>query len=143
MIGIVTGAACCSGVKIKNVFDFDDSLDAFGIHCIAGAVGGLLTGLLANEVVGGEDGAFHGSGRQLGIQVYGIVVSAGWSVVGTALVMILVDKTIGLRVSQQSELVGLDFAEHQHKSSQVSHAPIHRKKEEPKFNFFPFNLFRS
>jgi ammonium transporter, Amt family len=143
VIGIVSGISCCYGVKIKNIFDFDDSLDAFGIHAIGGIMGGLLTGLLANSVVDGEDGAFHGSGRQFGIQIYGIVVSAGWSVVGTALVMLLVDKTLGLRVSAQSELVGLDFAEHQHKGPQVSHAPLHRRKDDSKFNFFPFNLFRS
>jgi ammonium transporter, Amt family len=103
VIGIVSGISCCYGVKIKNIFDFDDSLDAFGIHAIGGIMGGLLTGLLANSVVDGEDGAFHGSGRQFGIQIYGIVVSAGWSVFGTALVMLLVDKTLGLRVPPRTE----------------------------------------
>jgi ammonium transporter, Amt family len=112
VIGIVSGASCCSGVKIKNSLDIDDSLDAFGIHAIGGIVGGLLTGLLANSAIGGEDGAFHDSGRQFGLQVYGIVVSASWSIVGTALVMLFVDKLIGLRVSEQSELMGLDRAEH-------------------------------
>ena len=112
VIGIVTGGCCCFGVKIKNIFDFDDSLDAFGIHAIAGVVGGILTGLLANEIVGGQNGAFHDSGRQLGIQIYGIVVTIGWSIVGTSLIMLFVDKTLGLRVSAQSELAGLDRAEH-------------------------------
>jgi ammonium transporter, Amt family len=127
VIGIVTGASCFAGVKIKNSFDIDDSLDAFGIHAIGGIVGGLLTGLLANSAIGGEDGAFHGSGRQLGIQIYGIVVSAGWSVVGTALVMLFVDQLIGLRVSKQSELVGLDRAEHDTTmTSQGSSAAAHK-----------------
>jgi ammonium transporter, Amt family len=131
VIGIVTGASCFAGVKIKNSLDIDDSLDAFGIHAIGGIVGGLLTGLLANSVVGGQDGAFHGSGRQFGIQIYGIVVSAGWSVVGTALVMLLVDKLIGLRVDKQSELVGLDRAEHNATmTAQASKAPQRKGKEE-------------
>jgi ammonium transporter, Amt family len=136
VIGIITGALCFLGVKIKNIFDFDDSLDAFGVHCVAGIAGGLLTGLLANSAINEEDvdGAFHGSGHQLGIQIYGMVVSLGWSVFGTALVMLFVDKLIGLRVSAQSELVGLDRAEHgSTMTSQASHAPQRRKDENISF----------
>ena len=140
MIGIVSGVSCCYGVKIKNFLDIDDSLDAFGIHAIGAIVGGLLTGLLANSVIGGQDGAFHGSGRQFGLQIYGIVVSAGWSIVGTALVMFLVDKLVGLRVSEQSELVGLDRAEHDTTmTSQASKAPSH-KKVESKFKLFSLSF---
>lgn len=132
VIGIVTGICCCFGVKIKNIFDFDDSLDAFGIHAIAGVVGGILTGLLANETIGGQNGAFHGSGRQLGIQIYAIIVTMGWSAVGTSLVMFLVDKTLGLRVSAQSELAGLDRAEHGNTlTMQSSNTAAKRKTDEP------------
>ncbi len=133
MIGIVTGVSCFYGVKIKDTFGFDDSLDAFGIHAIAGIVGGLLTGLLANETIGGQNGAFHGSGRQLGIQIYGIVVTIGWSAFGTAIIMLAVDNMIGLRVSAQSELVGLDRTEHGNTlTTQGSVAPKKAQPQQPK-----------
>lgn len=143
VIGIVGGACCYGGVKIKKYIDIDDSLDAFGIHAVGGIAGGILTGLLSNSVVGGDhtDGAFHGSGRQLGLQLYGIVVTAGWSVVGTGIVMLLVDVTLGLRVSKETELMGLDRGEHETTmANQASNLKVSPKKvDKSKFPFSSIN----
>mmetsp|Transcript_5409 Transcript_5409/g.5536 ORF Transcript_5409/g.5536 Transcript_5409/m.5536 type:complete len:563 (+) Transcript_5409:31-1719(+) len=108
VIGIITGGVCCFGVKIKDIFDFDDSLDAFGIHAIAGVVGGILTGLLASEQTRNKL-HLHGVGYQFGLQLLGIVATATWAAIGTFLVMYLVDKTFGLRVDKNTEARGLDL----------------------------------
>jgi hypothetical protein len=112
IIGAAGGIACSQGVKIKNYFNFDDALDAFGIHAVGGVVGGLLLGCFATEHVGGNNGLFYGNPRQLGLQFYGIVVTMLWSGVMTGLIFVGVDKTIGLRVDPRIELAGLDRAEH-------------------------------
>ena len=112
IVGVAGGLGCSQGVKIKHYFNFDDALDAFGIHAVGGAIGGLLLGCLAKESVGGHDGMFYGNGMQLGQQLLGIVVTAVWSAIGTSLIMYTVDKTIGLRVHPKIELAGLDRSEH-------------------------------
>jgi ammonium transporter, Amt family len=129
IIGISSGIACHFGIKIKHVFDFDDSLDAFGIHAIAGVVGGLLTGLLAHSHE--AEGTFHGETKQIGIQIFGILVTMLWSIVGTALVFFVVDGLIGLRVSAQNEAHGLDLAQHgSTMTSQATKASRIGKKDE-------------
>eukprot|EP00602_Paraphysomonas_sp_CaronLab_P010869 CAMPEP_0185029722 /NCGR_PEP_ID=MMETSP1103-20130426/16197_1 /TAXON_ID=36769 /ORGANISM="Paraphysomonas bandaiensis, Strain Caron Lab Isolate" /LENGTH=486 /DNA_ID=CAMNT_0027564567 /DNA_START=109 /DNA_END=1569 /DNA_ORIENTATION=- len=131
VIGVVGGIACAKGVRIKDYFDFDDALDAFGIHAIGGVVGGLMLGLLATSSVNGEDGAFYGdNGKQLSLQLYGIVITIVWSIIGTGGIMLLVDKTLGLRVSPQSELAGLDRTEHGSTlDAQMVNVPKRRKTE--------------
>jgi ammonium transporter, Amt family len=109
-IGIASGVSCFFGIQIKTIFDFDDSLDAFGLHAIAGIVGGLLTGLFAHTAT--EEGLFHGAITQFGLQIYGIILTVVWSVFGTAFVLLIVDTFFGLRVSEKEETVGLDLAQH-------------------------------
>jgi ammonia channel protein AmtB len=81
---------------------YDDAMDAFGMHGVGGIVGGILTGFFANDFVSGhedERGVFYGRGVQLGIQIYAIVVVAGWSFLISCIILIILSKTMGVRVS--------------------------------------------
>jgi ammonia channel protein AmtB len=92
-------------------------------------VGGLLTGLLAHSHE--AEGTLHGEPKQIGIQIFGILVTMLWSIVGTALVFFVVDALIGLRVSSQNEVHGLDLVQHgTTMTSQATRASRKERKEE-------------
>lgn len=112
VMGLLGGVACYFGIMLKNLLGFDDALDAFGVHGVGGIVGGILTGLFAQEEVGGTDGAFYGNGEQLGWQLAGILMTSVYSAVGTAVIMLGLKVTIGIRVSEEDEDMGLDVSEH-------------------------------
>ena len=109
-IGLLSGPVCYYGITLKKTLGFDDALDAFGLHGIAGVYGGFMTGLFANNF--GTKGAFYGNPLQLGLQMYGVVVSVLWSIFMTAAILAFVIKTIGLRVSAEVERCGLDRSSH-------------------------------
>jgi Amt family ammonium transporter len=115
-IGLIAGAVCyIFVVVVKAKLGYDDSLDAFGIHGIGGIVGALLTGVFAwsfiNETVG-VDGLLHGNANQLLIQLVAVLVTAAYSFVVSWILLKLVDKFIGLRVSSDNESIGLDLTQH-------------------------------
>jgi len=119
LIGLITGFVCSFMVfKVKAIFGYDDSLDAFGVHGAGGTVGALLTGLLATRLINpafGKDaatGAIDGHWGQLLNQATGIGLSWGISIVGTLALLFVVDKTVGLRVSVEEESAGLDLTQH-------------------------------
>jgi Amt family ammonium transporter len=115
IIGAAAGLACYWGTTgLKYALGYDDSLDAFGVHGIGGAVGALLTGALAVAAVGGpgKSGLFDGNPQQLLIQLYGIAVTAGYSALASLFLLKVVDWTIGLRVDPDAEREGLDLALH-------------------------------
>lgn len=128
IIGVVSGAAVSRGVLIKDILHFDDALDAFGVHAIGGVIGSFMVGLFAKEEVGGVNGAFYGHPRQLGLQVYAIVVTVGWAVVGTWGVMTFVDNLVGLRVRKSKE-GNLDQSQHGSTMYSRLAAVPERKKE--------------
>jgi Amt family ammonium transporter len=118
-IGFVAGLFCFFMVfVVKKYFGYDDSLDAFGVHGAGGTLGALLTGLFATRAINaafGKDaptGAFDGHWSQLFNQAAGVGVSWGISIVGTLLLLFIVDKTMGLRVSPEDESEGLDLSQH-------------------------------
>jgi Amt family ammonium transporter len=118
-IGLIAGAFCyMMVVKVKAWFGYDDSLDAFGIHGAGGTLGALLTGLFANSAInpifgaGKATGLFEGNWRQLFHQLLGVGLAWGISIVGTLVLLFLVDKTIGLRISEEDERIGLDLSQH-------------------------------
>ena len=114
-IGALAALACYFAVVvIKGKLGYDDSLDAFGVHGIGGMAGALLTGLWATTVVNpaGANGIFHGGGMLLLHQFIAVLVSAAWSFVLSFGLLKLVDKFIGLRVSEQNENIGLDLTQH-------------------------------
>lgn len=119
LIGLIAGLFCSLMVfKVKAWFRYDDSLDAFGVHGAGGTLGALLTGLFAtkaiNPIFGANvnTGAVDGHWAQLGNQAAGVAIAWVLSAVGTIVLLFLVDKTIGLRVSPEHEMEGLDLSQH-------------------------------
>jgi Amt family ammonium transporter len=113
IVGLLGGAVTSQGIKIKAYFEFDDALDAFGIHGIAGVLGVVLTGLLSSTRVSGagpdQEGLLHGGPWSFfAKELVAIVFTIAWGCTFTAIILKLVDKLIGLRVSQSKELMGLD-----------------------------------
>jgi Amt family ammonium transporter len=99
---------------VKNKLGYDDSLDAFGVHGVGGALGVLLVGLFATKAVnaGGANGLFHGGSSLLLHQVIAMAVCATFSFTVSWILLKLVDKFIGLRVTEHEENVGLDLTQH-------------------------------
>jgi Amt family ammonium transporter len=114
LIGLIAGAACyLMVVKVKARFGYDDSLDAFGVHGAGGTIGALLTGIFAAKAINSlGSGVLEGNVRQLGNQVVGVVIAWVLAIVGTVVILFVIDKTIGLRVSEEHETQGLDLSQH-------------------------------
>ncbi len=114
-IGIGASAICYFAVFFaKQKLGYDDALDAFGVHGIGGIWGALATGLFATKAVNpaGADGLFYGNPAQFVIQLKATLVSVIFAFVGSWLLLKLVDKTIGLRVGEHEERIGLDLTQH-------------------------------
>lgn len=109
LIGLVAGTVCYIAVVWKMRLGYDDSLDVVGIHGVGGFMGILATGLFASI---GAQGFFFGHPEQFGIQVVLALVTLAFSVIGTYLILKIVDATVGLRVSAQDEEMGLDLSQH-------------------------------
>jgi Amt family ammonium transporter len=115
-IGAIAGVVCCFAVGLKNRAGYDDALDVVGVHFVGGLVGSLAIGLFAEpKFFGGEfmEGLFHGGGWQLlGEQALANIVTIIYSFIVTAIIVVVLQKTIGIRVSEEEEETGLDLAEH-------------------------------
>ena len=118
-IGLITGVFCYfMVVKVKAIFGYDDSLDAFGVHGAGGTMGAILTGLFANSAInpifgaGKATGLFEGNAKQLGNQLVGVAIAWCLSLGGTLVILFAVDKVIGLRLSEDDEREGLDLSQH-------------------------------
>jgi Amt family ammonium transporter len=108
--GIVCYLACTS---VKNAFKYDDSLDAFGVHGVGGTLGALLTGVFATKAVNSlGSGLVEGNGAQLVTQAIGAAASGALAIVGTVILLKVLDAVMGLRVPQEAEIQGLDLSQH-------------------------------
>ncbi len=114
ILGLIAGVVCYLGVLIKRPLGYDDSLDVFGIHGIGGALGALLTGILATAAYDPEaaTGLLEGNPGQLGIQVVAVLGTAVYAAVVTFIIVWVLDKVIGLRVTEEEEREGLDINQH-------------------------------
>ena len=116
VFGAAAGVLCFFAIEAKFRFGFDDSLDVVGVHFVGGVVGGLLLGLFADSsaVPGGDfiDGVFFGGGELLWNQFVSILVVAVFSFVVTYLIAKALDAVMGLRVTEDTELAGLDVSDH-------------------------------
>jgi Amt family ammonium transporter len=123
VIGLVAGAFCYWMVaRVKARFGYDDSLDAFGVHGAGGTLGALLTGVFAVSSVNPifkdaqgnplASGLIEGNPHQLLNQFIAVAIAWGIAIVGTVVILKLVDVTIGLRVSEDEEVQGLDLSQH-------------------------------
>jgi len=118
-IGIVAGAVCYWMVtKVKAIFGYDDALDAFGVHGAGGTVGALLTGVFAQSVINpifGADkpvGGLDGHWGQVGNQLMGVLIAWVVALVGTLVLLKIVDLITGIRVPEEHEVEGLDISQH-------------------------------
>jgi Amt family ammonium transporter len=122
-IGLIAGIFCYVMVaKVKARFGYDDSLDAFGVHGAGGTIGALLTGVFATSVINPifkdaqgnavASGMVEGNAHQLLNQFVGVLVAWAIAIVGTLVILKVVDMTIGLRVTDEHEIQGLDLSQH-------------------------------
>ncbi len=109
IIGLVAGTMCYIAVVWKMKLGYDDSLDVVGIHGVGGFIGILSTGLFASI---GATGLFFGNAGLFGIQVILALVTLAFSVIGTYIILKIIDLTMGLRISPQDEEMGLDLSQH-------------------------------
>ncbi|MHC1790075.1 ammonium transporter [Solidesulfovibrio sp.] len=114
LIGLVAGGLCYGGVLMKSFFKYDDSLDVVGIHGLGGTFGALATGLFATKAVNelGNDGLFYGNPEQLWIQFVSVAATWAFCFVMTLILFKVVDVLVGIRVSQEDEIKGLDVSQH-------------------------------
>ncbi len=115
-IGAIAGVVCCYAVRVKVKLGYDDALDVVGVHFVGGLVGSLLIGFFANPGFFGLEFRagllYNGGFGLLGEQALANVSAIAWSFAVTAAIMIVLKKTMGVRVSEETETNGLDFAEH-------------------------------
>jgi Amt family ammonium transporter len=118
VIGVIAGSVCYwASIVLKNKLGYDDSLDAFGVHGVGGIVGSILVGVFAtrtiNDVAKGQPvGLVDGNGGQILTQLYGVLVISVFCAVVTWVILKILDAVIGLRVTQDEEVEGLDTALH-------------------------------
>jgi len=115
-IGILVGIVCYTAVSvIKLKLAYDDSLDAFGVHGVGGILGALLTGLFAQKAINasGNNGLFFGNPGLLLTQFIGVAVTIAYSVTVTFILLKILDATVGLRVEDEEEVIGLDITQHE------------------------------
>ncbi len=113
-IGIGAGVLCLLAVNVKVRVGYDDSLDAFGVHCIGGIWGAIATGLFACKAVnaGGADGLFFGDAALLGKQLIAIGATLAYAFVVSFVLLKVLDVAMGLRVNPEEETSGLDLTQH-------------------------------
>ena len=123
VIGFLAGVICSVAVGMKYLFNFDDSLDVVGVHLVGGIWGSLSIGLFGSSAVNsiGLDGLFYGGGSALlGKQALAVAMVAGYSFLATLIIGLAIEKTIGFRVTKESELEGVDFNEHAESAYEMS-----------------------
>ncbi|MCX5709324.1 MAG: ammonium transporter [Candidatus Omnitrophica bacterium] len=122
IIGLLVSVFCFIAVSIiKPKLGYDDSLDAFGVHCVGGIWGALATGLFASKAVNaaGADGLFFGNPKQFLIQLIAVLVTIGFTSVVTFIIYKVVDIFIGVRVNEKEEMMGLDLTQHHERAYTV------------------------
>jgi len=121
VLGLIAGAVCfyfCT--TVKNALGYDDSLDVFGVHCVGGIIGALLTGILVNPALGGAGIMDYTVGKiadydlvtQMIAQFKAVLTTLVWSGIGSFILFKVVDLLVGLRVTVEEEREGLDISEH-------------------------------
>ena len=115
LLGIVLGFASYYAILLlKEHLKIDDALDVSSVHGVTGIVGALAIGLIASTLINpaGPDGLLYGNPMQLAIQAFGVAVAAALGFGGTIIIMKIIDATIGLKVREEEEDIGLDITQH-------------------------------
>lgn len=119
VIGLISGIICFfSATTLKHKLGYDDSLDAFGIHGVGGIVGAILTGLFAAPFLGGAGLSDKVTGvfDQVWVQVLSVLLTIAYTAIATFIILFVINKVMGLRVSEESELIGLDLSCHEERA---------------------------
>ncbi|MBU2101856.1 MAG: ammonium transporter [Candidatus Omnitrophica bacterium] len=122
VIGLLVSVFCFIAVSIiKPKLGYDDSLDAFGVHCVGGIWGALATGLFASKLVNpaGADGLFFGNPKLFLIQLLTVVITIVYTFIVTFAIYKLIDIFMGVRVGEKDELIGLDLTQHRERAYTV------------------------
>jgi Amt family ammonium transporter len=113
LIGLIAGGLCFwACTELKRKIGYDDSLDVFGVHGIGGLTGTLLAGVFAVNAIGETKGLLEGNPGQMLYQFYGVGATVVWSGIATFVILKVIEFMVPLRVSQQSEIEGLDITQH-------------------------------
>jgi Amt family ammonium transporter len=114
VIGAVAGVICYTACNLKTKLGYDDSLDVVGVHGVGGTWGALATGIFATKTVNeaGGDGLLYGNPKQLGIQLVAVVVTLLLGFIMTTIILKVLDAIMGLRVTEEDEMAGLDLSQH-------------------------------
>ena len=112
-IGVFAGFSCCWACAwLKYSLGYDDALDVFGIHGVGGFLGAILTGVFALKEIGNAPGAVEGNMMQVWIQLEGVLAVSAWSALGTFVILYGIRFFTSLRVTEEEETEGLDYAQH-------------------------------
>jgi Amt family ammonium transporter len=114
IIGLLAGIICYTAVNFKNIIGLDDSLDVVGIHGVGGILGTICLGIFASRAInpGGNDGLLAGNASFLGTQIFGVLVVAAYAFILSWILLKIIDMLLGLRVTEEGEVTGLDLSEH-------------------------------
>jgi Amt family ammonium transporter len=116
LLGLLGGFVCYQACMLKSKFGYDDALDAFGVHGVGGTLGAVLTGVFATQLVvpgaASAQGLLEGNAQQVVNQVVGVLASGLMGIIGTFVILKVIDSVVGLRVTQEEELIGLDVSQH-------------------------------
>ncbi len=113
IMGLAVGVVCFVMVAIvKNMLGYDDALDAFGVHGIGGTLGAILTGVFADKTINSALNLDKGNMAQTMNQAIGVAIAWGLAIVGTIIILKIVDIAVGVRVSREEEIEGLDLSQH-------------------------------
>ncbi len=114
VIGLAAGTLCYFAINLKTKLGYDDSLDVVGVHGVGGTWGALATGLFASKAINpaGNDGLFFGNPSLIGVQAVSVVSAWVYSFVVTLIILKVLDWTMGLRITEEHEMTGLDLSQH-------------------------------
>jgi Amt family ammonium transporter len=122
-IGLAVSVLCFGAVAAKAKLGYDDSLDTFGVHGVGGTVGALLTGIFASAAIqAGKTGLLEGNAHQLWVQAVGVAAVVAYSIVVSFVLLRVLDAVMGLRVSRDDEIMGLDLSQHGEEAYDLSAA---------------------
>jgi Amt family ammonium transporter len=111
-IGAGAGAFCYFAVRLRTRIRLDDSLDVVGVHGVGGTWGAIATGIFATAGIGGAEGVLAGDWEQLGKQFIAVGATIAYSFIVTLVILKVLDVVMGLRVSQEEEVLGIDASQH-------------------------------
>src|SRR5215471_14847692 len=122
LIGFAAGVVCYSACFLKSIFGYDDSLDVVGVHGVGGILGAILTGVFASKAINpaGNDGLLYGNPGLVVTQLIAVGTTILFVAAGSAVILLALKALMGLRVTEEDELLGLDLSQHSESAYEVT-----------------------